>query len=791
MAYFETMSRYESEYSVYSLGESAVSSAYTGYDNETDDDDAYSAISVPLSDFGPASSVMSITPVPLLEEGVKSRRTKVKRTESQQPLQIKHEDDPKPSSNWPYQFVGIAFCATMFGIILYPLPLYRTTMRFDLYRLFGSQLVDGDWEGGHREMATLTFLLLSLGFTTLFAGIVFTYANVAPPVPTGNGLRLSRWLKRKPVPGVLNVSYGEVYFLMAVVFVNVYWFAVYSSRFLKKLEDQGLTEYYPKLEKVGEALGLNVVITMVFLGLPATRNCFWMVSLGIDYAHGVKYHRWLGYITFMLLLAHCLPYYYSWYKQGTLSANALPCFTCDVAVEGRDPIQNVFGEVALLAFIIIMITSLNIVRRKFYEVFYYSHHLFLVVLAGAVMHYANFVLWLYPTLCLYMIHRILARTQSQFPCEVVEFKPLPGNTTRCVFRRSYKQGGQYDAGQFVYLRVPEISSWQWHAFSISSYPEESSNTFSVHIKDLGEWTRALYGKAIQAEKQNVMPLIYVDGFYGKMTNEFERYPILVLIGGGIGGTPITSILGHMLHVIMEGNYNSACQEVHLHWTSRELSIFKEFEPLLSKIQEYDPEEEIFKLNLHFTGKTIGDDNIVFPSGVSTAPIPNTSQVLKFPFHQSSRTPGRKIAIFVVAFLSSAVLLIYFRYDYKILGKNRLNQHLWPLQRFGELLAVLLGCSVSYILAIAENRPQSRTTTNVRRPELRLSKTRRSETELSIDYKIDRMNVSNILSAVSKKAHGNKGIGVWVSGPQGLIHNVEIQGASYNGIFDVHYEEFEL
>jgi hypothetical protein len=36
-----------------------------------------------------------------------------------------------------------------------------------------------------------------------------------------------------------------------------------------------------------------------------------------------------------------------------------------------------------------------------------------------------------------------------------------------------------------------------------------------------------------------------------------------------------------------------------------------------------------------------------------------------------------------------------------------------------------------------------------------------------------------------------GIGTWVSGPMPLIHAVEVEAQTYAGIFDVHYEEFEM
>jgi len=319
----------------------------------------------------------------------------------------------------------------------------------------------------------------------------------------------------------MNISYGELFFIALFLGTNGIWFASYYSRFIANLESTGAADADAKLRKFGSALGMNTMITMVFLIIPATRNSFWMNALNIDYSHGVKYHRWLGYATFILLVGHVAPYYKSWLSQGTFIASSLPCWeSCDYGADGRTRLSNFFGQVAFLAIIIMVLTSLNVVRRRYYEVFYYSHHLFIVVIIGSVLHFGYMIVWLYPIICLYAIQRILSRSQSSVPCEVVDLQAIPGEITRVVFKRSLGNSGYFHAGQFVYLKVPLVSKTQWHPFSVSAPSTMHDDTFSVHVKCLGGWTKSLYAIAIQAEEERKLPLIYVDGFYGSVSDDF-------------------------------------------------------------------------------------------------------------------------------------------------------------------------------------------------------------------------------------------------------------------------------
>eukprot|EP00808_Paulinella_micropora_P032027 g23580.t1 len=114
--------------------------------------------------------------------------------------------------------------------------------------------------------------------------------------------------------------------------------------------------------------------------------------------------------------------------------------------------------------------------------------------------------------------------------------------------------GLHKVGQYYFINFPALSLTEWHPFSVSSNPRES--TIEVHIRALGDHTRRIVQLATEQAKtrqSNVHPAaeqaksgqsvwIRADGPYGYHDVQYNRYPLLVLVGGGVGVTPIMGLL---------------------------------------------------------------------------------------------------------------------------------------------------------------------------------------------------------------------------------------------------------
>jgi predicted ferric reductase len=48
---------------------------------------------------------------------------------------------------------------------------------------------------------------------------------------------------------------------------------------------------------------------------------------------------------------------------------------------------------------------------------------------------------------------------------------------------------KYKSGMYLFVKCPQISSFEWHPFSITSAPGDPF--LSIHIRDSGDWTHAM------------------------------------------------------------------------------------------------------------------------------------------------------------------------------------------------------------------------------------------------------------------------------------------------------------
>ena len=62
----------------------------------------------------------------------------------------------------------------------------------------------------------------------------------------------------------------------------------------------------------------------------------------------------------------------------------------------------------------------------------------------------------------------------------------------------------------VYIALPELSSFEWHPFSLSSAPHQ--RVVTMHIRDGGNWTSALYKLAMKKSEVSIL----MEGPYGNL-----------------------------------------------------------------------------------------------------------------------------------------------------------------------------------------------------------------------------------------------------------------------------------
>lgn len=331
-----------------------------------------------------------------------------------------------------------------------------------------------------------------------------------------------------------------------IPFLGILGFGVYSTLFVENIEASGFITL--------TALGLTF--------LTANRsNSVFSFLLGIPFDRCLLYHKLIGGIATLLAVIHSIA---AFAKAGSSSSR--------YALHGEDSHfgkflfdgrRNILGTVALAGMLGIIITSLPIVRRRCYEVFYMSH---LVVLPVVIV--VSCLMWrryLVPVVAWWVVD-IMVRRLIMAGCRYPTTAQIRAHTDDMIEISFAKTNAfEYQAGQYIYLCVPEISYFQWHPFSLSSSPHHDIVT--VHIKARGNWTTVLNNLAQAKDSINIL----IEGPYGSPAVDLDsdRYKLFLLVSGGIGIAPMQSISNSLIH---DKKCGRDIKKIWFLWTARDPAI---------------------------------------------------------------------------------------------------------------------------------------------------------------------------------------------------------------------------
>ena len=388
-----------------------------------------------------------------------------------------------------------------------------------------------------------------------------------------------------------HVSTSELIGISLFLALNIGTFAVRVKRSLprgtRKLhflvdvdEDRGKEPIDPvsweACEIWAKTLGVLAIMNLGwYLILPIGRKSVVLEAINLSWEQSVKYHRWVGYYTFVLVIAHCAMYIAVWIHGNghprfdpdnlMIDHNLIPwgCNACDEAQQRQLRI-NYFGLTAFAFMTIMIICSLPRIRRHRFELFYYTHHLFIVVLIFLCLHYPGSFVYLIPGVAVYMVDKLYPlfsyRSSGQVKTTLVSADVLEVSVPTST--------QSYYGGAYVFLNCPAVSWLQWHPFSLTSAPSKHNDHLVFHIKAAGEWTQAVIDSSKECKENGQDLEVRLDGFYGynAIPNLSQRNGV-VLVGGGIGITPMVSVATDLL------NNTSSKLPVTLIWVVRTVTEF--------------------------------------------------------------------------------------------------------------------------------------------------------------------------------------------------------------------------
>jgi predicted ferric reductase/Ca2+-binding EF-hand superfamily protein len=343
--------------------------------------------------------------------------------------------------------------------------------------------------------------------------------------------------------------------------------------------------------QLGRVLGLLLDFNGALILLPMLRRLLTRVRasvLGqvIPVDSAVDFHRYVGHTLFALALAHAGCFVVAYAGGHSQSPLVDLCMTS----------RGLSGCLLLAVFATMWLFALGFVRRtRHFELFYFTHLLYVVWLALAIAHAPSFALWVGVPLLGFLVEqglRLVRRAPAQ---RVVSSVPLRSSVTRLELERP--PGFDFAAADYVFLRVPAVSRREWHPFTLSSAPERDH--LVVHVRSLGNWTRRLRELV---ERQPNAPLVaHIDGPYGSPSAPIFAARVAVLIGAGIGVTPFASVLES---IVWRGNGQSArpsqLEKAYFFWQNRDQYSFEWFRELLSTLERTDA-RGLLDIHLCMTG----------------------------------------------------------------------------------------------------------------------------------------------------------------------------------------------
>ncbi|KAL2233863.1 ferric reduction oxidase 2 [Sesamum indicum] len=353
--------------------------------------------------------------------------------------------------------------------------------------------------------------------------------------------RFAIWKRPMIIQGLGIVSRIELAFFLMFIALLVWNLANYLHLSFENITPKSAAEtgeklWEAKLDTAALRLGLVGNIALSFLFFPVTRGSSVLPLFGLTSEASVKYHIWLGHIVMMFFTAHGLCYIIFWASTHQIS---------EMLKWEKTGISNVAGELSLLAGLMLWGATFPRIRRKTFELFFYTHHLYILFLIFFVLHVGiSYACIMLPGFFLFMIDRYLRFLQSRRGVRLLSARVLPCQTVELNFSKS--KGLSYTPTSIMFLNVPSISKLQWHPFTITSSSNLESDKLSVIVKVEGSWSNKLHQLLSSPSPVDRLEAS-VEGPYGPPSTDFLRHDLLVMVSGGSGITPFISIIRELVY----------------------------------------------------------------------------------------------------------------------------------------------------------------------------------------------------------------------------------------------------
>ncbi|XP_059475069.1 NADPH oxidase 5 isoform X2 [Neocloeon triangulifer] len=292
-------------------------------------------------------------------------------------------------------------------------------------------------------------------------------------------------------------NYVYLVFLAVFLLVNIGLFISRAIQYRK-------SNWYTILARAcGQCLNFDCMFVLVLMlrqSITFLRTRGWSVILPLD--QHIYFHKLTGVFIFVFSVVHTIMHLINFTtiipNDPVINAAnyTVPewLFTMNPGLFGLIPgIANPTGIALFVILMIMFICSQPFVRRGgCFEIFYWTHLLYIPFWILCLLHGPNFWKWFCIPGAIYIIERVVrfVNMQTQHGQTYISSGILlPSKVTHLVIKRP--PHFVFHPGDYVFVNVPAIAKYESHPFTISSAPEQG-DTIWLHIRGVGQWTNRLY-----------------------------------------------------------------------------------------------------------------------------------------------------------------------------------------------------------------------------------------------------------------------------------------------------------
>ena len=374
---------------------------------------------------------------------------------------------------------------------------------------------------------------------------------------------ISKYFNCKILNENIKIPYFGYYSKDVILFYFIYilwWVSLLILSFIPNVDI---------LEKLGIWICLNIAFTL----LPVTRNSVWVSSLKLSYSKLMVIHRLISVLCLLSVLTKIITivvlYNYTYLYKDT---------------------SSIFGIACSLSIFLICIFSMPIIRKSFFELFYYSHRILcLLTIISMAFHYIICLYYILPSFGLYILDILirLLKTKKAIYSKVKVFNfSKEYNTTYIIIYITLLKPVNIKPGCYFFICSDKISKLEWHPLSLI-YEKNDNLVFCAKNNSENSWS---YNLKNLKNTDN----IYLQGPYYHLNLKYN-YEYIINIANGIGVTPFFTILKNLNDIIQEEK--TIIKKVVFVWIVPDIEFLKPFVEYFNDLENIDIQIFLTKKNI--------------------------------------------------------------------------------------------------------------------------------------------------------------------------------------------------